>query len=161
MKNIIFVRHGKSSWDYQVDDKDRPLKERGIRDAHLVVGELKKRNLHIDKCFSSPANRALHTCLIFLRNLRFDFQKFQVTEALYDFSGESVSDFLKGLADEDSTVMIFGHNYAFTNLVNLLGDAYIDNLPTAGMAILQVDVERWKDVKKGKTKELVFPKELR
>ena len=161
MKTIIFVRHGKSSWDYQVDDKDRPLKERGINDAHLVANRLKEMGLKIDQCFSSPANRALHTCLIFLRNLDFDFKRFQVSYKLYDFSGESVLNFLKSLSDDYGTVMVFGHNYAFTSLVNMLGDEYIENLPTSGMAILCVDIEYWKDLKKGTTKQITFPKELR
>ncbi len=161
MKTVIFVRHGKSSWDYQVDDKDRPLKERGITDAHLVAGQLQKMGLEVDRCFSSPANRALHTSMIFLRNLNFDFGKFQVNNHLYDFSGDSVFSFLKGLDDGYSTVMIFGHNYAFTSLVNMLGDAYLDNLPTSGMAILEFDIGHWRDLRRGRTKKITFPKELR
>ncbi|MEO0571361.1 MAG: histidine phosphatase family protein [Bacteroidota bacterium] len=161
MKTIIFVRHGKSSWDYQVDDKDRPLKERGVNDAHLVAGQLKKMEMEIDWCFSSPANRALHTCMIFLRNLNFDFSKFKVSRDLYDFSGDSVLNFLKNLNGSYSNVMIFGHNYAFTSLVNMLGDAYIDNLPTSGMAILEFNIEGWSGLKRGTTKQITFPKELR
>jgi phosphohistidine phosphatase len=161
MKTIIFVRHGKSSWDYQVDDKDRPLKERGINDAHLVSYQLKKKELKIGACFSSPANRALHTCMIFLRNLNFDFKRFEVSNALYDFSGESVLHFLKDLDDNLSTVLLFGHNYAFTSLVNMLGDTYLDNLSTAGMAIVEFDLESWQDIKKGTTKQIILPKELR
>ena len=41
MKTVIFVRHGKSSWEYRVSDQDRPLQERGINDAHLVSAEFK------------------------------------------------------------------------------------------------------------------------
>lgn len=161
MKKLILVRHGKSSWEYQVDDKDRPLKERGILDAHRVANVLREKDITIDFCYSSPANRALHTGLIFLRTLRFDFTRFQITNDLYDFSGEAAFKFLKSLSDDFSTVMIFGHNYAFTTLVNMLGDDYLDNLPTAGMAILDLDIDHWKDLKKGKTTTIVLPKELR
>ena len=161
MKTIIFVRHGKSSWDYQVDDKDRPLKERGIVDAHLVAHELKAQKLQIDACFSSPANRALHTSMIFLRNLDFNLKKLEVSNALYDFSGESVLHFLKGLDDAYTTVLLFGHNYAFTYLVNRLGDNPIENLPTSGMAIIQLKSKQWHDLGKGKTKQIILPKELR
>jgi len=161
MKKLILVRHGKSSWEYQVDDKDRPLKERGISDAHRVANVLREKAITIDFCYSSPANRALHTCLIFLRTLRFDFTRFQITNDLYDFSGEAAFKFLKSLSDDFSTVMIFGHNYAFTTLVNMLGDDYLDNLPTSGMAILDLDIDHWKDVKKGRTITTVLPKELR
>mgnify|MGYP000577094031 CR=1 FL=1 len=38
MKTIYLVRHAKSSWEYhELPDMDRPLKGRGIRDAHLMV----------------------------------------------------------------------------------------------------------------------------
>ena len=67
MKTLILVRHGKSSWEYSVDDKDRPLKERGVNDGHLISEEFKSQNAStIDAAFSSPANRALHTGMIFL-----------------------------------------------------------------------------------------------
>lgn len=161
MKTVIFVRHGKSSWDYSVEDKDRPLKERGIHDAFLVAQHLNSLKLSIDFAFSSPANRALHTGLIFLRSLHYDFERFRVTDQLYDFSGESVNQLLKGLSDDISVVLIFGHNYAFTNLVNRLGDTYLENLPTSGMAILEFDNNQWTNIKKGKTRALVFPKALR
>ena len=91
----------------------------------------------------------------------FDFKKFQVSNDLYDFSGEAVLHFLKSLSDDFSTILIFGHNYAFTSLVNMLGDDYIENLPTAGMAILELNTVHWQDIKKGKTKQIIFPKELR
>lgn len=161
MKTVIFIRHGKSSWKYQVDDKDRPLKQRGIDDAHKVAQALKKLGYSIDWCFSSPANRALHTCLIFLRNLGFDFKRFELANELYDFSGDSVLQFLKNLEDQHSTVLIFGHNYAFTTLVNKLGDNYIENLPTSGMAIIEFDAITWQNLGKGKTKHIIVPKELR
>ena len=78
-KHIIFVRHGKSSWELEVNDKDRPLKERGIKDAHLVAQEMKSLDLDIDAVFSSPANRALHTCMIIMRRLELDLGLVKVT----------------------------------------------------------------------------------
>ena len=67
MKKLTLIRHGKSSWNYDVSDRDRPLLERGINDAYLVASALKEPV--VDAVFSSPANRALHTCNIFLRVL--------------------------------------------------------------------------------------------
>lgn len=161
MKQIILMRHGKSSWDYDVADKDRPLKERGIRDAHLVARKFIDSRIKIDAAFSSPANRALHTSMIFLRVLGFDLDEFQVKEDLYDFSGNSVNDFVKGLSNEIGTVAIFGHNYAFTNLANRWGDQYLDNLPTAGLVRIQFEEKEWSTITKGSTKEIIIPKQLK
>lgn len=161
MKTVTFVRHGKSSWDYQVGDKDRPLKERGVNDAKLVSEEFKSLNSNIDYVYSSPANRALHTSMIFTRVLEYNLDKFKVHTSLYDFSGETVLQFLKNLNNEQGSVMIFGHNYAFTTLVNTLGDTYIENVPTAGLVQVKFDVARWGEILKGTTIKIIFPKELR
>ncbi len=161
MKTILFVRHGKSSWDYDVNDKDRPLKERGVADAHKVCGELKKLGHKIDFIYSSPANRALHTAVIFARNLEHDFNLFKITNALYDFSGEQALHFLKNLDGAFETVLVFGHNYAFTSLVNTLGDTYIENVPTAGLTSIQFAVNQWKEIDKGQTVTTIFPRDLR
>ncbi|PRX55444.1 SixA phosphatase family protein [Flagellimonas meridianipacifica] len=161
MKQIVLMRHGKSSWDYEVSDKDRPLKERGIHDAHLVAEKLSSKGFSIDFAYSSPANRALHTSMIFLRGIGFDLTRFQVTNALYDFSGDSVAAFIESLPDTLDTVMIFGHNYAFTTLANTWGDTYIENLPTAGLVQIEFDVNGWSKISKGRTKQIVFPKHLR
>lgn len=161
MKTLILVRHGKSAWDYQVGDKDRVLKERGINDAHLVAKNYLGKAPSIDAVYSSPANRALHTSMIFLRTMDIPFSKFSVTEALYDFSGESLGTFVHQLDNSHDQVMVFGHNNAFTYVANSLGNVYIDNVPTAGLVQLQFDTNDWNKITKGTTALTLFPKQLR
>jgi phosphohistidine phosphatase len=161
MKTLILVRHGKSSWEYEVSDKDRPLKERGINDAHLVGRHYSSEAGDIEAAFSSPACRALHTAMIVLREFNYRLSDFRVTKHLYDFSGAGVADFVHGLNDQWKKVVIFGHNYAFTNIVNQWGDRSIDNVPTAGLVELTFDCESWAEVKRGTTKKVLFPKNLR
>jgi len=161
MKTLILVRHGKSSWEYSVSDKDRPLQERGVNDALLVSNVLRAKKIEIDAIFSSPANRALHTCMIFLRQLEFPFEDLCITEDLYDFSGASDLEFIKSLDDTLQTVMIFGHNHALTHLANSLGNTYIDNVPTSGLVHLNFEIDQWNSIAKGTTKQTIFPKELR
>ncbi|WP_394749703.1 SixA phosphatase family protein [Spongiimicrobium salis] len=161
MKTLILVRHGKSAWDYQVGDKDRVLQERGINDAHLIAKIFQKKEIKIDAVYSSPANRALHTCMIFLRDLHISFSNFEVTEALYDFSGQSLNDFIRSLDNSLEKVMVFGHNNAFTYVANSLGNTYIENVPTAGLVQLQFDTDDWGLITKGTTVVTLFPKQFR
>ncbi|MDX1333918.1 MAG: histidine phosphatase family protein [Robiginitalea sp.] len=161
MKELILVRHGKSSWDYDVRDADRPLKERGIRDAHRVAAHVASRLQDVDAVFSSPANRALHTCLILMREVGIPLDKLRVEKDLYDFSGGSVRGFVHGLGDQMGKIMLFGHNHALTHLVNDWGSKYVDNVPTSGLAYLTFDVEAWREVSFGKTEMMVFPKQLK
>ena len=161
MKQIILMRHGKSSWDYDVSDKDRPLQEKGIKDAHLISNTFKLHAPTLDFAFSSPANRALHTSMIFVRNLGLDLSRFRVEKTLYDFSGDGVQQFVSNLDNDLHTVAIFGHNYAFTSLANTWGDQYIENVPTAGLVHITFGVDDWSRISKGITKQMVFPKHLK
>ncbi len=161
MKELILVRHGKSSWNYDVEDADRPLKERGIQDAHRVAKHLAPRLGGVDAVYSSPANRALHTCVILMRELGLPLGEIRVRKELYDFSGGAVRTFVQGLDDTLHKVMLFGHNHALTHLVNDWGNRYVDNLPTTGVAHLTFEVDRWQEVSYGKTQMIVFPKQLR
>ncbi|CAM4260569.1 SixA phosphatase family protein [Zobellia nedashkovskayae] len=161
MKTLIMVRHGKSSWDYSVSDKDRPLQERGVNDALLVSSEFKSQTQKVDAIFSSPANRALHTCMIFVRQLNLPLSSVQIKNELYDFSGESVFEFISNLDESLDSVLIFGHNHAFTHVANSLGNSYIDNVTTSGLVHLNFNVDNWNLVEKGTTKQTIFPKDLR
>ncbi|WP_276391112.1 SixA phosphatase family protein [Eudoraea chungangensis] len=161
MKTVVLVRHGKSSWEYEVSDKDRPLLERGIRDIHLVSERYSKEAIKLQMAFSSPANRALHTCMIFLRNTGFSLTDLEITDALYDFSGESVKHFVRSLDDSLEEVVLFGHNYAFTSIANDWGDQIIENVPTSGLVELKFETTKWNQIEKGVTSKILIPKQLR
>ena len=162
MKSLLLFRHGKSSWDYDVKDQDRPLKPRGIRDGHLVASTFMNRSRELpERVFSSIANRALHTCMIFCRTLEYPMEKVELTRSLYDFSGESVLGFVKNLDNYINSVAIFGHNYAFTNVANQLGSMHIDNIPTSGLVQIKFQADSWNKIEKGTTELVLFPKEIR
>src|SRR6184192_1474294 len=62
MKTLFLIRHAKSSWDdTALPDKDRPLSDRGRRDAPKMGKRLAKRDVKPDLILSSPARRALTT----------------------------------------------------------------------------------------------------
>ncbi len=161
MKTIVFIRHAKSSWEYDVSDRERPLKSRGNTDAKLVSEKFKSYDFQPDMVFSSPANRALSTCKIFLNTLEISYKKLEIIEDLYDFGGQNVIHFVKSLPEHYSKVMIFGHNYAFTSLVNMLGSAYIDNLPTSGLVKIDFDVTKWSSIENGQSSLVIFPRDLK
>lgn len=155
------MRHGKSSWENDVKDQDRPLQERGVNDAIRVANFVNGRIQMPDAVYSSPANRALHTCTIMMRVWGIPEERLQLNGRLYDFSGESVKNFIHGLDDDLNHVMIFGHNHAFTSISNIFGNEMIDNLPTAGLVHIHFEQEQWAAITKGITKLKIFPKQLR
>lgn len=161
MKRLIFVRHGKSSWDSPVEDKERPLKERAYKDANHVISAFKA---HLDfpvEVFSSPAKRAKTTAELFKTRLNIEDQHFHIKPQLYTFNANEVFDFIKKLDDKYNNVMLFGHNPAYTELVNRLGSSPMDNLPTTGLVSIGFEIESWKLIQKGETHLYLFPKHLR
>ena len=161
MKKILLIRHAKSSWEHDIEDIDRPLSTRGFSDANLLSNEFLKSDFIPDKIFSSPANRALTTCKIFMKNLNYDDSRLTITDQLYDFGGSQVANFIHHLDNRFENVMIFGHNHAFTSIANSFGSQYIDNVPTCGLVMLHFENVSWKEIKKGTTELTLFPRDLK
>ena len=140
------MRHGKSSWEIHVPDRDRPLNQRGIDDAHKMGAFLQNQACAVDAVFSSPAIRAAHTALIVSREMNLPMHKISLSESLYDFSGEDVLEFIRCLDDTVDTVMTFGHNNACTSLAYSLADFTGDNIPTAAAVLFRFDVYLWSEI---------------
>lgn len=161
MKNLILIRHAKSSWDEPISDKDRGLNERGKNDAALVA--LDSCNLLNDKfvLFSSNARRALETATIFAANYSFPLNEIIIEEDLYTFDENQLEKVIKSLNNDLVNVILFGHNAATTNFVNKFGDIFIENVPTSGLVWIKFDSVEWKLLKKGKIQKVVFPRDLK
>jgi phosphohistidine phosphatase len=161
MKTLYMVRHAKSSWKHDVIDHKRPLKGRGKRDGVLVAAHLGKKIKPPQKIISSDATRALSTAHYLKDAFNTDDANFMTDHDLYDFSGQNVFNIIKNLPEELDRVLIVGHNHAFTSIANMLGNKYIDNVPTCGFVHLEFDVDKWKDIVRGKTVSTVFPRDLK
>ena len=146
MKTWIMVRHAKSSWTLDVPDRERPISDRGVRDATLVGKELNKYKLNIEQVFSSPAKRTFDTSLLMVAELGLSNEEIQIEEKLYDFHGAQVLDFVSKLPEKLNTVMSFGHNYACTYIAQMLGNFSKSNIPTATAVIFRFDVSSWSKV---------------
>ena len=146
MKTWVMVRHAKSSWEFNLTDRERPLADRGVKDAILIGRELSKHNLQIDQVFSSPAKRAFDTALLMGSELGLSTENIQVEEELYDFMGKQALGFVRSLPDDLHTIMTFGHNNACTYLAQSLGNYTNANIPTATAVIFHFDVSLWSDI---------------
>ena len=157
MKNLIFIRHSKSSWELPLNDIDRPLSNRGIHNAHLVSSKIENLLPKSFIIWSSNAKRAKETAMIFSQNLLFSFENISIKDELYTFESKKLEEIIKKCENKYDNLIIFGHNEAITKFVNKFGDLLIENVPTSGVVSLQLDIENWKNLKKGKTLDTVFP----
>lgn len=161
MKNLILIRHAKSSWEAPLKDFDRPLMKRGILDAHDVSVNISQ---YLPKTFiiwSSTAARASETALIFAQNLSYPLESIIFKDDLYTFDERQLEKVIKSCDNSLESVILFGHNEAITNFVNKFGDVFIENVPTSGFVSLQFETDSWNNIDKGKTKKTIFPKDLK
>ena len=161
MKTLYLLRHAKASWDEDVEDHQRSLKKRGLSDADIVADEVVARLPMPEILVSSDAKRTLQTAEIFKAKWKVDDTDFRKESRLYDFQGSEVLKYIKELDDTVETAMLVGHNYAFTAIANMLGNARIDEIPTCGFVAIRFDVSHWKQVSKGETFFHVFPRHLK
>lgn len=146
MKNLLIVRHAKSSWDNITQrDFDRPLNDRGNRDAPSMAKRLLKRGVEIDAFVSSPANRALTTATYFAEAYDVKKRQIVVVDNLYHAEVNTFYEVISGLDDEMKTIALFSHNPGITYFVNALTETRIDNMPTCGIFAVKIDIKSWKD----------------
>ena len=146
MKTITFLRHSKSSWDYNVLDIDRPLSEFGIEKIKKTANQSKDQFILTEKFFTSPANRAIHTCLILSRSLSISSSKIKICEDLYTFNYKDVFEFIKEINNNYSNITLVGHNPAYTEISNYFSENKILNLPTARWFSMKFNTDKWSDI---------------
>ncbi|NJN25640.1 MAG: histidine phosphatase family protein [Cyclobacteriaceae bacterium] len=157
MKKIFVVRHAKSSWDEpELEDFDRPLNKRGKKSAPEMGKRMQQRGIAPDLLISSPAKRAFATAKLIARELSISPEKIQKEPRFYEATIPDFVGVLQSLSDEVNTVMIFSHNPGLTDLVNYLSDAGIFNVPTCGIAEIDLDIAGWKELDKRKGRLVLF-----
>ena len=157
-KTLLIIRHAKSSWDIgTITDFERPLNERGKKDAPEMASRLKKRNIKVDVFVSSPAKRAKKTAELFCTTFHHPADSIQLISKLYH-AGETVFfEVVASLDNSANTVAIFSHNPGITEFANLLTDkTRIDNMPTCSIFAVKVFTNNWADFTKAKKEFLFF-----
>ncbi len=161
MKNLIIIRHAKSSWDAPLQDIDRPLAMRGINDAHLISSKIMEILPRTFIIWSSPAKRASETAIIFTQNISCPIESIVYKDELYTFDLSQFEKVVKSFSNEYDCVIVFGHNDAITGFVNKYGDTYIDNVPTTGLISMNFNTNNWQNLEKGNISKTLFPKHFR
>ena len=161
MPLLTLVRHAKSAWDYpELTDFERPLNERGRRDAPRMAQRAQALPI-VTRLVSSPANRAMATARIFAEHLGIDFDAIRIEPKLYDASRKTLVEVVAATDNNPSHIMLFGHNPGFSELAHTLGDCPFDELPTCAIAHFKLDVKHWKDIGPGcgNLVKYLFPKD--
>lgn len=162
MKKLFLIRHGKSSWaNPDLQDFDRPLNNRGIRDAPFMAKMLVGKGVKPDQIVTSPANRAISTAKQFAAEQGIDKDDLVIKHEIYEAYPEILLQLVRSFSDEVNTVFMFGHNPGFTYLANMFDGDYIVNIPTCGIVEISANINQWQDLggTNGKIANFYFPKQ--
>ncbi|MCS6917242.1 MAG: histidine phosphatase family protein [Chitinophagales bacterium] len=164
MKTLVLVRHAKSSWsDPELADIERPLNERGQRDAPRMAQVFRQQLLQPDLMVSSTAARALATAEIFAHELKYDQAKLLRIAELYLAEADALMDFVRGVDDAFSVLMLFGHNDGLSHFANrLLDHQDLGSLPTCAVAAMDFTQDQWSRLQwhSGRIRFFFYPKLL-
>lgn len=148
MKTLILVRHAKSDWsDPSLSDFDRPLNERGKRDAPVMAKRLLEKGITIDRIISSPAKRAARTAKHFADAFGYKKGKIEFVEDLYLADTSTFFSVIENVNDKYDCVALFSHNFGITDFANMLTNTRIDNIPTSGVFAISIDTKKWSSFK--------------
>jgi phosphohistidine phosphatase len=144
MKSLLLIRHAKSTWDNSLlKDFDRPLNERGHRDAPMMAKRLKEKGIEIDAFISSTANRALTTAIYFANAYGVKEQDIIKNSELYHAPVKTFLEVIDSLDDQYNTIALFSHNPGITELVNQLTHVRIDDMPTCAVFGVKASIDHW------------------
>ncbi|MXS73954.1 phosphohistidine phosphatase [Microbacterium sp. CSI-V] len=141
MIQLILARHAKSDWaDEGLDDHDRPLNDRGRRDAPAMARSVLRRGVRPEVLLSSTAVRARSTADAFAEEF-----EVEVTERpeLYLAEPDALLDAAR--ASEAHEVMLVAHDPGMSELVSRLADRDV-RMVTSAVAIFTWHEGDWSDV---------------
>ncbi len=145
MFELLLMRHAKSDWSSHTPDIERPLNDRGRRDAMSMAIHLKQLGLSPDRMVVSVAERTRETASLIIQKLALDDEKIFFDRQLYLADRETLGEVIELYAGDNERLLILAHNPGMDDLVNYLASAAVplsDNgklMTTCALAHFRLD----------------------
>lgn len=157
-RRLLVVRHAKAGYPDGVADVDRPLTERGERDAEALGTWLVRERFVPDVVLVSPAERTARTWALASQALGEARPEVHVDRRLYDADAGTVLELVRETGGDAHTVAVVGHEPGLSTLARTLADPDTsdpeeiaglgERFPTAGVVVLRTRLP-WSDTPLG------------
>ena len=154
-RRIVLFRHAKADWP-QVNDHDRPLAERGRKDAAVAGRKLADTGITFDLALCSSAVRTRETWKLAVPELPHR-PKTVYEERIYEASPGELIALLNETPDDVHNAVLIGHNPGIHALTEILADSAESDarermarrgFPAAAFAVVTFDGS-WKSLEPG------------
>ena len=133
-RRLVLLRHAKSAWPDGAADQERPLTDRGRRDAGAAGRWLRAHVDRLDAVVLSPAERTRQTWALVAPEL-VDPPEAALDERIYAAMPSELLDVVHDLPDAATSALLIGHNPGMEDLVELLSGQE-PGMSTASLAVL-------------------------
>ena len=162
MKSLLILRHAKSSWKHpELNDHDRPLNQRGKRDAPRMGELLQNEHLVPELIISSTAKRAFSTAKTVAKAAGYKGE-ITLNRSFYAAGPVAYIDVLRDLSNEYTRVLMVGHNPGLEQLVKMLtGEEH--TMSTCSLVHVQLRINSWSEIEyktRGKLLGIWHPRDL-
>lgn len=160
MKKLLLVRHAKaSSAGLSVNDFDRPLAERGQRDASIMAARFCNYTNVPEHLLSSPALRAISTAEIFASEWNIPITQIARHPGIYEADFSDLLKIVNNADNEFSYIALYGHNPGISDLAFRLCGADTADMPTCAMLLIEFPFDDWAMISEqtGERRYYIFP----
>jgi phosphohistidine phosphatase len=158
MLRIYIIRHATAQDRGEaLPDFERSLVKKGVKEATAVARFLASTHPPPDLMISSFANRAIETGHLFAKAFGYPRQRILLRDTFYgDTKVEDLAAEIRKQPDKYKTLMLFGHDPAFSQLAALLVKDFRETIPKAGVVLAEFPARRWRDAADGQGLLLEF-----
>jgi len=149
-RELLLLRHGKSSWESIGSDFDRPLTDNGQQHVERVALYLQQNKLIPDFILSSPAQRAMHTATIICHSLGIEPATIHTDSQIYNARYEDLFSAISQCPQQSRRVLLIGHNPSLEELVDALVPKSNEHLSPATLVQLHTDND-WQHIQASST----------
>ena len=142
MKTLYLLRHAKSSWgDSELSDFDRPLNNRGLKEAREIAEYMAENEYIPELILCSTAKRTRKTLEEILKALKFEGEA-NYLESLYLASSNTIGEAIKSVNVE--SLLVIGHNPGIENFLNeIINEDLI--MKTSQLAVIDMESRKLVD----------------
>jgi phosphohistidine phosphatase len=145
-KSLFLLRHAKAvTGGLMIQDIDRPLSDKGIRDANKLANKLVKKSISFDLILLSPAVRTITTAQIISNGLRSSHSHLVTNDDLYGAETMMLLKIISSVSKKIDALMIVGHNPGLMNLASFMAGEPIA-MSTCSLVKFTFDFKDWHEI---------------